>query len=85
MYSFSDSKGLYNIDITLAAKCNAGATCSVFPKTYQSTLEDKTVEYNYDPEEFSFFVSDCKIEPMETLGKHCIIYCNSPEGQIDGC
>lgn len=59
LYDFADSKGLYNIEVTLAAKCNAHSTCQIFPRTYQSTLEDKTVEYGYNEDEFTFTVGEC--------------------------
>jgi hypothetical protein len=34
MYDFMDARGKYAIDVTLAAKCNAGATCRIFPRTF---------------------------------------------------
>ena len=63
MYDFMDARGKYIIEVTLAAKCNAGATCYLFPRTYMDTLEDKTEKYGYDPKEVTFIVGDCKIDP----------------------
>lgn len=63
MYDFMDAKGKYNIDVTLAAKCNAKATCFMFPRCYMDTLENKTVEYGYDEDEYTFIVGECRIEP----------------------
>lgn len=65
LYDFADSKGAYNIDITLAAKCNAKASCSIFPRAYQSSLEDKTIEFGFDPNDYTFMVGECKIQPEE--------------------
>jgi hypothetical protein len=38
MYDFMDARGKYVIDVTLAAKCNARATCFMFPRCYKDTL-----------------------------------------------
>jgi hypothetical protein len=51
-------------------------------------MEDKTEAFGYDPSKVSFFVGDCEINRKNALGKHCIIYCNSPDDddtEVEGC
>jgi hypothetical protein len=88
MYDYMDAKGKYIIEITIAAKCNAGATCYLFPRCNMPTLENKTEEYGYDETKVTFFVGDSTINPKEALGKHAIMYCTSPEdenSEMQGC
>jgi hypothetical protein len=84
-YSFSDAIGMYNINIKIAVKCNAPASCFLFPRKYHNTLEDKTIEYGYDVNQYKMFVGTCKIEPKKILGRNCILYCTAQEGTINGC
>jgi len=63
MYSYSDKTGKYNLVVQLAVKCYGAASCHIFPREYQSTMEDKTKEFGYDPNDYTFFVGQCKIQP----------------------
>lgn len=49
LYSFSDKTKQYDLDVKIAAMCDAPAICLMFPRYYQSELEDKTERYGYDP------------------------------------
>jgi hypothetical protein len=35
MYDFHDATGYYNLEVMVAAKCDATSSCAMFPKKYQ--------------------------------------------------
>ena len=60
VYSFSDhGEKKYDMLVDIAAKCDGPAQCHVFPRSYQSTLQDKTAAYGYNPDNNTFVVAQC--------------------------
>lgn len=45
LYSFSKRYDRYNLDILIAAICQEDAVCHTFPRTFQSTLKDRSSYY----------------------------------------
>jgi hypothetical protein len=76
-YSFSNLVHKYDMLVDIAAKCDGPAHCHVFPRSYQSTLQDKTSAYGYNKDEATFIVAQCKVEPLKVLGSNCIMFCQS--------